>query len=456
MWTALDRHLTQTVSEWLSLSASEADDHRRLKSVELTRIVELFSMWVAFRHGSRIADSGLVMRAVQSVTRSEVLRVQQSAEAQTAIVGLVGAFSAVKASQPHAHQLQTVLSGLFSPASTMPLPASVVLHLISALASVPSMQALVLRWAFAWVDAVVVTDVARNHRERREWLTILLAVTKSVHQHDAFYYAQQARDRQDEQLPELPAPTAKLTVGMPSATVKALLQIVADALSSASSHEEKESEGLYGALQLLSLSGSADVSQLLSSAHSEDVRSSLDGRGGGEQDEEDDQLTVHHVLLALSHRMEKAMQALPHPSAHPPLPLFSRTPACPTTSPAIRPTTAAVDRLLYLTARALISSHLLSSSISPFAPASFLRAQHRHVLRLLHSYGAHPAALRSLLSLLSTAPRSPHAEPLHDDFFSQSQTARHDRTPYSRSCSPLCHRPLSLYSRPRAVPATVV
>ena len=397
IWTALSHHLQLTLDR---LSKAE-EGARESAEVELTRVVELLSTWTGFRQGSRIADAVQVIRMIEAVAQPELLA-GAGQGLQKAVVGLVASFAHVKAWQAHSHQLHAVLAAVFSPSSG--LSASVMVELVGRLQAVGELHSLLLRWTFAWVERLV-TDATRE-AERQAWLTVLLVVCQPYRQHDGFYYAERTREAEDALLSLPLPPSQKLQSSMPRKVTTQLLHIVVDSLSLSAFDEGKAME-LYGALQLLSMSAVTRLDGVLSTEQAEAVHMMLEGKLGQEEEEEDDDemedgLTVHHLLLAFSLHAAKLARVMPHPTSHPPLPLLSRNPASPTTSPVITPTSSIIDRLLHLSTRSLVTSHLLLSTTSSF-PSSLLRASHTHLIDLLTFYGPHPAVLRSLLSLLHTS-----------------------------------------------------
>ena len=392
VWTALSQHALQTADAW-GRGEGEGERVGEEVGVELARVIDLVSLWVSFRHGGRIADPALVMRLIQSVTRPAVLRGEV---VQRAAVGLVAAFCQVKASQGQAQQLHGVLTALFSPASSAPLPAAVIAQLVAGLVGVRGMRPLLLRWGVGWVEALV-RSPTRREGERRDWLTLLLTVCQPIRQYDDFHYAERVRQAEDGQVVGEEEPVT-MPLKMPSEVVKQLLAVVVAAVAGRMGGEEEE-EVEYAALQLLAVSGVGQLNGLLSGEQVDAVEAVLDERMADGEEEEDDELSVHHLLLAYSLTVVRRAKALPRPASHPPLALLSDTPAMATTSEATTPTTAAIDRLLYMSTRALVSSHLLSAS-APL-PSSLLQLIYAHLTEMLREFGAHPAVLRSLLSFLT-------------------------------------------------------
>ena len=411
VWTALHTRWQLLSQQW----PDESDGDRQwCRSIELARLLELLALWTAFRKGQRIHTPQLVLSVCQSSMRPPMLQSpQQTGEYKQAAIRLLCAFTPLAASAPHRQQLQLLLAQLFSPRSSLEPPP--LAELVERLRRVDGMDGLLVRWVFGYVQARARAEGDAGREERRgEWLRLVLLACQHYRLHDDFYYAERQREQPQYEAAEEEVKlnaVSRLISRLPTAVVGEAVREVVAAMARGQL-DEGEVERVHAALQVLVLTGAEDVHALLSDGERQRVRSVIaeqkptglsDGTELDDGDEEDEEqegaISLQQLLTAFAIHIHSLLPALPHPSSHPPLPLFAQSTPSPLHHHSAAPTSAAVDSHLYLATRAIVSSHLLLGSQRP--TASLLLAQHRALLELLQRYGAHPAVLRPLLSLLS-------------------------------------------------------
>ena len=415
VWTALNNRWQLLANQWTANHDTQGSDWRWCKSMEMARVLELLALWTTFRQGSRIHSPQLVLAVCQaSVRPALLLSPHQTAEYKQAVVHLLCAFTEVDPSLPYRQQLQLLLAQLFSARSSMePQQLAEAVH---RLRRVDGMEGLVVRWVFGYVDErVKAEEQAGRDRRRGEWMRLVLLACQHYRLHDEFCYTERSREQpvgvveSDEKL----AAVSRLITKMPSTVIsEAIRQVMA--VMDKSELNESEVERVHAALQVLVLAGTEDVNVLLKDGERQRIQTMLAKErtteaadaialSGGEDDEDDEEvedgITVHQLLTAFAVHIHSLLPSLPHPSSHPPLPLFSHSSPSPVHHHSTTPTSPAIDGYLYLITRAVVSSHLVHGSSRP--AASLLANQHGVLVVLLRRYGAHPAVLRSLLSLLS-------------------------------------------------------
>ena len=416
VWTTLNNRWQLLSKQWIDEHDKKDSDWQQCRSIEMARLLELLALWTAFRQGSRIQSPPLVLAVCQSSVRPALLlSANQTSEYKQAVIHLLCAFTQVKPSLPHRQQLQLLFAQLFSARSN--IEPQHLAEVVERLRRVDAMDGLLVRWTFGYVDARVKAEDETGRDSRRgEWMRLVLLACQHYRLYDEFYYVERSREQPigaadgEEKL----VAVNRLITRMPSTVVGQAVRQVMVAMES-SELDENEVERVNAALQVLPLSGTEDVNTLLSDDERQRIKTIIanqrragtgdhiasDGEEEEENDddEEDDFVTLHQLLTAFAIHIHSLLPSLPHPSSHPPLPLFSHSAPSPRHHHSATPTSSAIDRHLYLITRALVSSHLLSSTLRP---ASFLLStQHRSLIELLSRYGAHPAVLRSLLSLLS-------------------------------------------------------
>ena len=417
-WTALNQRWQLLNKQWMDEHTKQTSEWRQCKSVEMARVLELLALWTTHRQGSRIQSPQLILALCQSSVRSAMLPTSQhSSEYKQSVIRLLCDFTLVEPSLPHRHQLQLLLAELFSIRSSFePQQLAEVVHRVR---QVDGMEGLVVRWVFGYVDTrVKAEDEAGRDSRRGEWMRLVLLACQHYRLHDEFYNAERTREQTpgsantDEKL----APPNRLITRMPSTVVGQAVRQVVMAME-AGEKDEMEVTTVHAALQVLALAGAEDVNAMLSDDERQRIQTIIaeekaaqtsensmqdDDEEDEDEDENDDKanaVDLHQLLTALTIHSKSLLSSLHHPTSHPPLPLFSHSTPSPTHHHSATPTSATLDSHLYLITRAMASSHLLSQSLLP--ASSLLFAQHRVVVELLTRYGAHPAVLRSLLSLLS-------------------------------------------------------
>ena len=409
VWTALHNRWQLLSKQWAGEHEKQDSTWRWCRSIEMARLLELLALWTAFRQGDRIQSPQLILAVSQSSMR--LLSSQQTSDYKQAVIRLLCAFTQVDSSLPHRQQQQLLLAQLFTVRSSV--EPQLLAEVVERVRRVDGMEGLMVRWVFGYVDArVKVEDEAGRDGKRGEWLRLVLLACQHYRLHDDFYYAERSREQPvgTVQSEEKLTAANRLITKMPPTVVSEAIRPVLLAMER-DAMDVSEVERVHAALQVLALAGAESINVLLSADERQCIQAALAKQRTAEtsdhtaltdedeDEEDDDTVGVHQLLTAFVIHIHSLLPTLPHPSSHPPLPLVSHSSPFPTHHHSTTPTSAAIDRHLHLITRALVSSHFLSSSLRP---SSSLLSTHHHILvELLDQYGAHPAVLRSLLSLLS-------------------------------------------------------
>ena len=430
VWTTLNIRWQQLSQQWTNEHEAKDGEWLRCRSIEMARLLELWTLWTAFRQGSRIQSPQLVLAVCQSSIRPALVQSShQTTEYKQAVVHLLCAFAQLQSSLPHRQQLQLLFAQLFSVCSSF--GPQQLAEVVQQLRRVDGMEGLVVRWVFGYVDArVQVEDETGRERRRGEWMRLVMLACQQYRLLDEFYYAERSRQLPLGAVEEKITPVSRLITRTPSTVIGEAVRQVMVAMER-SVLNENEVERVHAALQVLALAGTMDISALISDEEQQRIRAVLVKEkpaeaahdsvlDDDEDDEEDDAVSLHQLLTAFAMHIHSVLPSLPHPSSHPPLPLFSHSSPSPIHHHSIPPTSSTIDSHLYLITRAVVSSHLLFSSLRP--ASSLLLTQHGFLAELLSRYGAHPAVLRSLLSLLSLVSQDSSELPaLKAELFSQQR-----------------------------------
>ena len=243
VWTALHTSLRTAADAWLQLQDEKDAEQRSRRSVELSRLLRIIAMWTAFRRGSRIQSPPLLLSMLQlSTSPALLLHPAQSAAYQRAALSLLSVFLLTPSASVFSHQLQSMLSSLFSVAASGQLQPQALLPLLHQLRVVDALHPLLLRWVMQWAEATARgRDAAQPDRAgRRHWLQLLLVACARYRQHDAFFYSERQQETAEQK--ETAPPSVRLQQRMPREVVKELLRQVVDALTMRDLGEEGSEE----------------------------------------------------------------------------------------------------------------------------------------------------------------------------------------------------------------------